>query len=361
MELFGAVLPEAATSAHFRALRDARGYAAARALMERVFRDYLGPRVEFAKDFQGRGFSARTWELALLAWLLERDLPVKVGRGAPDFVVETAVGQVAIEATTTNPAEGSEETPAEALSRIERAMNAGHSFLAPERVVEEQQWFILQLAKVLRRKLLKQDAEGRPYWEDDAIAGKPFVIAVMAHHSGTALHYSINGLTEYLFGLAHRPMRDTEGRLEVIPEPVGEHAYGGKAIPSGLFAQVEAAHLSAVIFSNAGTVAQFQRIGMEQGFGTADVRAIRAGWAWDPDPNAAVPRGFRYEVKAGEIRENFAQGLHVIHNPWCKYRLLPGQLPDAVELTLRDDGLVVAEGPDFQPFTSETVILTVSE
>ncbi len=78
MRLFETRLPEKEASEEFRDLRDASGYKAGRELMERVFAEYPGPRQEFVKDFQGRGFSARIWELALFAWLRERDGAVRI-------------------------------------------------------------------------------------------------------------------------------------------------------------------------------------------------------------------------------------------------------------------------------------------
>lgn len=327
--------------------------------MERVFAEYPGPRQEFVKDLQGRGFSARVWELALFAWLRERAVPVRIGRGSPDLLVATPAGEVAIEATTSNPPEGGHESTRDALQRIRASIEAGRSPLAPQDVHMSRNEFVLQLAKALRRKLLKQDASGRHYWELDFVQGHPFVIAVMAYHSRTAPHYGVSGLASYLYGLEHRPTRDEHGGLVVLPKPVMAHEFGGKRISSGMFAQPQSRFLSAVIFSNAGTASQFQRIAVERGIDPGGVRVFRHGLAWDPDPDAAVPRPFSYEVEPGKPRETFAQGLHVLHNPWAVNPLPQGALPGVVELYLRDDGQIINEGPEFQPFGSLTTIVGV--
>ncbi|MFJ9026034.1 hypothetical protein ACIRPU_39625 [Streptomyces sp. NPDC102259] len=46
---------------------------------------------------------------------------------------------------------------------------------------------------------------------------------------------------------------------------VTEHRRKDKTIPSGLFAQPEAEHLAAVIFTNSATVSKFSRMGTERG------------------------------------------------------------------------------------------------
>jgi hypothetical protein len=51
---------------------------------------------------------------------------------------------------------------------------------------------------------------------------------------------------------------------------------------AGLFDDPELAPLSAVLFSNSGTVAQLNRIGQQFGYGVDDVRLFRYGVCYDP-------------------------------------------------------------------------------
>lgn len=361
MSLFQARLGESQTSEEFRDLRDASAYEPARRLMDRVFADYPGPRREFANDFQGRGFSARVWELCLFAWLAEREVPLEIGRGAPDLLVGGDSGKVAIEATTSNPPIGKAETTSDALARIEDALHQGRAPLAPEDAGTARGEMVIQMAKAIRRKLHHRDANGRHYWERPPIAGNPFVVALMAFHDRTALHFGVSALTEYLYGVSHTATRDAFGNLRIDPEPLSEHQFEERSIPSGLFRQDGGENLSAVIFSNKSTVSQFQRIAIEHGLGREDVRVLHEGLAFDPDPNADMPRRFAYEVERGVHRETFAHGIHVVHNPWASTPVPPDALPGAIHLFLSEDGQVVNIGPDFQPFMSMTLIFGIGD
>lgn len=107
--------------------------------MERVFKEWPSRKNEFVGDFQGQGFSARVWELALFAYFTERDYIVNTP-GSPDFIVSRGRTSIAVEATTSNEDRaGREEVP---LREVD--------------VVEDQAEFLFQLAKILRAKVNRQ-------------------------------------------------------------------------------------------------------------------------------------------------------------------------------------------------------------
>lgn len=206
-----------------------------------------------------------------------------------------------------------------------------------------------------------QDAEGRHYWERPLIVDNPFAIALMAFHDRTALHFGASALTEYLYGATHKATRGKRGNLRVEPELLSEHRFEGKSIPTGLFRQDGGEHLGAVILSNNSTASQFQRIAIERGLGREDVHVFHHGFAFDPDPDADMPRQFAYEVERGVHRETLAHGIHVVHNPWANTPVPPDALPGAIHLFLNEDGHVVNIGPEFQPFASTTLILGIGD
>ena len=266
------------TSRDFVEIQGAAGYAPARSLMERVFELWPARKAEFANDLRTRGFSARVWELALFAYFVERGYQLDTGHSFPDFVVADGQSAVAVEATTTNPRE-------DGVPGYARRAEAPH---IPADVAESADELVFQLAKSLRRKITRQDARGRRYWESEHLAGRPFVIAVEAFHGETALYHSDSGLATYLYGFRWTGERGPTG-TKFAAHPVAEHRLAGKTIPSGFFFQEGTEHVSAVIFSNAGTVSQFQRIAIEHGLGSDDITVIRTGTCYNADPDAVEP------------------------------------------------------------------------
>ncbi|MFG1663819.1 hypothetical protein [Streptomyces sp. Y7] len=128
------------------------------------------------------------------------------------------------------------------------------------------------------------------------MSGRPFVIALESFHHLSSLFHTVGPLGGYLYGHRTVPARDDHGNLEWTSEKITEHRYADTTIPSQLFAQPEAAHLAAVIFSNSATVAKFHRMGTERGYGPDDVALLRYGSVLDPDPGADRPRPHAYVV-----------------------------------------------------------------
>jgi hypothetical protein len=310
--------------------------------MERVFQEYPGPKREFINDFQTRGFSARTWELALFACLRERDYELEVTQGPPDFLVTDGGRKIAIEASTSNPRQ-------ELAAGAATPSSWDETEVSPSHVELTRAEFVFQMAKTLRAKVLKKDAAGRHYWELDTVAGRPFILAVQAFHAERSLFISSGALATYLYGYHHETSRTAAGRLRIAPVPVESHSFGGRTIPSAFFRQTEGQHVSAVLFSNAGTISQFQRIAVEVGLGEPRIRVIRSGTLFRQDPHIDRPGFFTYEAKEGERRETFAQGLTLIHNPWALLPAPRGLLRDIAELWLTDDNQVDGDYPRRYP------------
>lgn len=334
----------------FAQVRDLPAYEPARRLMERVFEAWPTRRAEFARDFCTRGFSARVWELALFAYFSERDYALDMSKAFPDFLVSRDGAIVAVEATTTNPPKEAEGFNAQALADYPHV---------PEDVLESETELIFQLGKALRRKVLRRDAEGRRYWESDHISGRPFVIAIEAFHGETSLFQGDSGLAAYLYGLRWTGSKDSVGRATFSSHVVTEHRRNAKVISSGFFFQPDMENVSGIIFSNAGTISQFERIGIEHGLGNSDVRVFRKGTCYDHDPNALDPATFGYQVEPDKHRETFATGMRFFHNPRARFPVPRGFFQDVVEMRLRSDHLVESMQPAFAPFASATFILAV--
>ena len=353
MFLFDPCRDGEACSAEFLQVQRSTGYEPARWLAEQVFAKWPRNRTEFARDFRGAGFSARLWELALFGYFSERDYHLDVSHEAPDFLATKDGVTVAVEATTTNP-------PRNALGKLPRSQREALPHLPEDPAMSEAE-LILQLAKALRQKTVARIEAGKPYWGLPQVAGRPFVVAVEAFHGETALFHGDSGLASYLFGYRWKGEHLRDGTAQITAEPLHEHSYGGKTIPSGFFAQPDMENVSAVLFSNAATISQFERIGVEHGRAPDGMTVIRYGTCLDLDPKALVPKPFSYVVEAGKHRETFATGIRVLHNPGAANPVPRGFFSDVVEMRLRLDGIVETTAPDFVPFASVTNIYVGSQ
>ncbi|MFD5548694.1 hypothetical protein ACFWJQ_18395 [Streptomyces goshikiensis] len=339
------------TDPRFRLVRDHHIHQATRRLMDEAFTTFHGADRSFIREFQTTGFSPRVLELTLFAALHEQGHVFEHTGGAPDFLIGGS-DPLAIEATTSNPAQGTSLTAA-----FHHPPRKEHP-LVPADLDDAEAEFVLQAAKALSRKIEKRSAQGHAYWQAPHVQGRPFVIALESFHHLSSLFHTVGPLANYLYGRRAVATRDDEGALVLTSEKITEHRRGGSRIPSGLFAQPEAAHLSGVIFSNSATVAKFHRIGTERGYGPQDVALLRYGGLPDPDPNADRPLEHAYVVGdyGPEERETFSEGFHLLHNPWARIPIAAGVFPGFTEHHLQDDGLMLTttSRPDY--FTSNTIV-----
>ncbi|MBB5960738.1 hypothetical protein FHS29_007366 [Saccharothrix tamanrassetensis] len=316
--------------------------------MTEVFASLVDVDNSFVREFQTGGFDARVFELALFAYLREQRLELDRGHASPDFLLGGRA-PVAIEVTTTNPAQGAPPQPAaQTLADLKAGGDA----------------FVHQIGKALRRKFTHQ-VHGGHYWDLPHLQQVPFVVAVGAFHAPLAQAYPMGLVGQYLYGTRDLAEHDDDGRLTLTHQAITEHRAGGKPIASGLFRQPEAEHLSGVLFSNNHTAMMFNRIGAERGLAAQDTLMIRKGYRLNPDPNASRPLPFGYLVRSDvppEIPERFSDGLHLFLNPWARLPLDPAALPEVTVHELRQDGAIESTcPPGLHPLQSQTRVLVGEE
>ena len=304
-------------------------------MMQRAF-SRMGDRDgNFVQQFQTDGFDARTWELYLHATFDALEFAIDLSHDAPDLLLEGRGLRWAVEATTANPsARGERPVPDDPAERAE--------YLREE--------LPIKLGSPLLSKLRKR------YWEQPHLAGLPLVLAIQSFATKDSLHYVDNSLAALLFGLHTSGARRSDGTLEIISTPIKTHA-GSKTIPSHFFGQPDAEHISAVLWSNSGTVAKFGRMAYQQGLASTGLRMRRIGTRYVMDPNASEPAPFSYEV--GARHEGWAEGLVLIHNPRAVHPVPYDALPEAVHHELKD-GQVVSTLPMFHAFNSMTLTVVGS-
>jgi hypothetical protein len=273
------------------------------------------PDANFVTDLQTNNFASRLFELYLLACFREQGLIVRQEYVSPDFLIEKDGADCWIEAVTANG-----ETP--------RTRGIGEWVHAPRDHNERLTGAPAErFAKTLRGKLQ------RAYHEMDHVKERSFAIAIADFHDSGSMIWSREALPTYLYGI--RADVDGEGaQRQAIGTPIS-NLTGKHRIPAGLFRDPDFAHLSAVIFSNAGTLAKFSRMGFLAGWRPPGLEMIRSGIVFDRTPGALEPMEFELLVGSAEYQalwpwgEAWCQELEVFHNPEAAYPISFDLIPGA--------------------------------
>ena len=317
----------------FRLLAEAERFGPARAAVSAMMRYHEDVDGNFVQLFQSTGFDARLWELYLFAAMTELGYARVGDVQAPDFVLNSPFGSLAVEATTSNPP---------------------HRVAVP--MPEDREGFIdylhnyipIKLARALNRKL-RHDP---PYWNRREVRDIPFVLAVQDFHRAGAMRMVVPAATEFVFGVRHWPM---DGGIRV--ERLAEHRYDGLVEPSGFFNFDGAENVSAVLLNPQGTITKFNRMGYLAGFGDRAIRMVKSGVArGERDQGDPGPKRFRFEVHAPGYSESWVEGMVILHNPNARIALDPAMIPGAAHEFLQEDGRIMSLLPEFHPLFSETVI-----
>jgi hypothetical protein len=340
VDFFSPLVPKERLHPSFVQLRDLEGYSPARDIIEPMMRWYRDLDGNFIEQFQTTGFDSRIFELYLFATFVEAGYALSDRTAVPDFTCTGLGGEFCVEATTVNP-----------------SRDAQGQIIAPPPVETKEQLIAFQkeympikYAGPLTAKLAKK------YWERENVSGKPLLFAIADFHAPASMMITRNGLPIYLYGNDYTWKHDDNGKLVITPFKVASHTWGKKVVPSGFFNLPGAENVSAVLFTNAGTVAKFDRIGLLAGFGSKRVELLREGLAADPDPNASKPRPFRHRVNDADYSETWVEGVDIYHNPNALHPFDPDLLPGATHSWLRVDGQIESIGPAWQPLSSRTLI-----
>lgn len=283
-------------------------------------------------EFQGNGFDQRLWEFYLWATFKEFFLDVEQLE-APDFLCTAPGIGFTVEATTVGPS----NTGALADHPNPQNEEEREKFLAD--------YMPMKFGSALTGKLNKKNRQGEHYWEREKAKGLPFTIAIADFHKAAgpkepaSMVYTQSALWQYLYG--KRVRITEEGGIVAVKEvDVEKHVYNGKEIPSGFFDLENAENVSAVIFSNAGTIAKFDRMGTQAGFAKEGYTYYRHGLMINPDPDATMGIPFVSHVNADDYEEWWTQEVIVFHNPNAKIPLPPEFLLGASHYLFKEDDLL---------------------
>ena len=168
--------------------------------------------------------------------------------------------------------------------------------------------------------------------------------ALADFHAPGSMVWSREALPTYLYGIFAQAETRPEGRV-AVGTPV-ERLIDKNEIPAGLFRDPAMSRLSAIIFSNAATIAKFNRMGFLAGLRPPRLTMRRRGIFFDRTPGAVDPIDFDLNILSDEYAALWPEGemwsleLEVFHNPLAASPLNPDLLPLATHWLERDGELV---------------------
>ena len=349
VDLFQPQMPSDRWNPCFGAMLEYPHWQPAIGIMSEMMRHFVDVDGHFVKEFQSNGFDARIWELYLYAYLKEERLHFDREHHAPDYMVGKYGKKVAIEAVTIN--------PSGKMAPLERS-NSGPILRSQEeisRLLENQ--IPIKFASTLTGKLNKKPA----YWELDHVKGHPLVFALADFHEPQSMTWSFPAVLQYLYGVSHEFAHDATGQLTISPLKINHFTKeNGAQVQAEFFFLPETENVSAVLFSNSGTLSKFNRMGRLAGFGDGKSLMFRSGVCHHHDPNSALPRPFHLEIAPGKATETWAEGLSMFHNPNAKIPVPRELFPSIAHHEFRD-GQVHSLIPEFHPYASMTFHLRVAE
>jgi hypothetical protein len=338
LDLFTPVVPLARQHPYFVKLTREPAFLPARSIVNEMMPHFVDVDGNFVEQFQSTGFDARLWELYINSYLTEELLFRRREHSAPDFIVQKYGQTVAIEAVIVGRKLDNPPTYFREPENIGQPMSVldEHAHAMP-----------IRFGSPLYSKLQKK------YWTLPHVAGNPLIFAIADFHDDQSMLWSGTALMNYLYGVRHDFDYDEKNQLIISPIRLETHKVGDKEIPSGFFFQPEAEHISAVLFSASGTISKFNRIGRQAGFCHPDVVMIRVGTCHNHDPNASLPKLFRYTVDESST-ETWAEGLSMFHNPKALHPV-PEELFPSIAHHYFDSGQIVSHLPQFHPYSSITL------
>ena len=337
IDIFDPVVPYERLNRDFVKLIEKEGYSAARGIIEPMMKWYEDLDGNFVEQFQTTGFNARFWELYLFATFVEMGYSIERIHVVPDFTCVGIMGKFIVEAMTVNP------TIDKFGAIIPPPQDTSEKFLTFQR-----NYMPIKFGSTLYSKL------GKEYWKYPNVKDKPLLFAIQDFSAPASMLFTSSALCIYLYGYYHEWKHDNSGRLIITPRRIKKHKWGTKEIPSGFFDLPGAENITAVVFSNSGTISKFNRMGVMAGFGSRRVVLIREGFSMNQASNSDRPNKFRYNVKPPEYCETWSEGLNVYHNPRAIHPVNPEMLPAAAHHRLLKNGQIKSRIPDFHPLSSMT-------
>lgn len=342
--LFDVICDQEKINPHFEKISTSKEYSSAREIITEIMQHYKDVDGNFIKDFQTTGFDSRLWELYLFAYLTEERLFINREHKAPDFLILNGSQNIAIEAITVN---ASQKNDAEI--EVET--------LTPETIQELlRDYMPLKYGSPLFSKLHRKDK--KKYWEMEHTKGCPLVFAIADFHAEGSMCWSSTALSHYLYGMRHEWHVSDDGQLFINPIKTDFTKKNGEKI-TGFFSSKDSENISAVLFSAAGTISKFVRMGKIADFGDTSV-SVKYGGVCHNHSSLLKPSKFFFEVD-NKYQESWGTGISIFHNPNALHPLPEELFPSVTHHYMQKDGKIICLPPKFHPYSGLTFMHPITE
>ena len=338
LDLFTPIIPEEQQHHGFKILANERRFEAARNIMTEIANSFIDNDGHFEREFQSVNFNARLWEMYLHIYFHNAGLMIENNHAAPDFELSFFGDKYFVEAVTVNPSTNEKRPDLEPPKNQEEIFERLNDFMP------------IKFGSPLYSKLCKK------YWEKDHVKDKPLILAIHDFHNDNAMTWSRTALSEYLYGIRSRII---DGKAQ--NSTIESHEWDGKKIPSGFFNQKDCENISAVLFSNQATIPKFNRMGKIAGLGSKDIKMIRNGFLYNPDPEAIYPIPFSKDVDDEDYEESWSDGLIMFHNPNAKYPVDPVAFNDISHIMYSEDEGFTGYHQPYDVLGSMTLVVEPTE
>jgi hypothetical protein len=342
--LFDVICDKEKLNPHFEKIRTSAEYSSAREIITEIMPHFKDVDGNFIKDFQTTGFDSRLWELYLFAYLTEERLFLNREHEAPDFLILNGSQKVAIEAVTVNASQNND-----AEIEVEK--------LTPEKIQELlRDYMPLKYGSPLFSKLNRKDK--KKYWEMEHTKGCPLVFAIADFHAEGSMCWSSTALSHYLYGMRHEWHVSYDGQLIINPIKTDFTKKNGAKI-TGFFSSKDSENVSAVLFSAAGTISKFVRMGKIAGFGDTSV-SVKYGGVCHNHSGLLLPSKFFFEVDS-KYKESWGAGISIFHNPNALHPLPEELFPSVAHHYMLEDGKIICLPPKFHPYSGLTFMHPITD
>lgn len=336
LNLFQEVIPSDKQHEMYKVLRNEHRFEGARNLISEIANSFVDNDGHYEREFQSINFHSRLWELYLHIYFHNAGLLIENNHASPDFELNHFGDKIFVEAVTVNPSENANRPdlpPPTKESEIDSHLN---------------DFMPIKFGSSLYSKIKKQ------YWLEDHVKGHPFILAIHDYHNNNAMTWSRTALSEYIYGIRTRIV---EGKAVVTK--IDSHKWMDKEIASGLFYQEGCENISAILFSNQATIPKFNRMGKLAGLGCADIKMIRTGFLYNPDPEALQPIPFSKDLDDLDYEESWSDGLIMFHNPLAKTPVDPNMFQDISHIFYSEEHGFTGHHQPYDVLGSITIVMSV--
>ena len=289
---------------NFLSLRDSEVHRPVRDFMNEIYHRMGDPNGVFIKDFQGNGFHARVFELAIYEYLRAAGFSIDHSYDQPDFVATKGDETICLEATTSNCPDGSDRD----ISIFGLRHLVGDELR--EKVYRE---FPRRILSSLSKKVRHN------YHNLNHCKGRPMVIAVGPYFEPGSVTLTDEALVFALYG-------------------VGE-TYGKPISKEPFFNQPQNRVVSAVLYTNQYTVPRFFRLA-KGAIDQPNVSAVRHGFCMINVGSVYEIREYEYQVGySSALDETWGQGVTLFLNQNATVPIDANAIPCTSVLSVKDGRL----------------------